>query len=180
MAYERNDFGWTYDVEGLVVEDGEFVTVTADGAEHDLFSPVVPLLQRIRKALSIDIVFVAHMIGGVPYVRRAHGGNQRKAIVAERADVMESEVGKGTLGGRGGRPPYLCLPVVSKDGHEFGTVCCRLQPQRSDLGAGSEEEALYSVARLVAMALAVRDPSLPVNVWESSAAAPLGLEEAVH
>jgi len=157
MAYERKHQDWEQDVQGLAVMDGEFVTVTADAAEHSLYQPVVPLLLRLRKALELDVVFVAQMVGGVGCVRRACSGDAYEAIVAGNADQMESLVGQGVLLQRGAPGEAFSLPVVAKDSREFGTVCCGVQPGRTDLGEGAEAEALFSVARLLAQALVARE-----------------------
>jgi hypothetical protein len=157
MAYAGNDLSWQQDVHGLAVQVGQFVAVTADGAEHALYQSVVPLLQRLRKALNLDLIFVAQMVDGLGCVRRAASGDPYEAIVAGNADAMEAMVGQGVLLDRGARGEPLSLPVVAKDAREFGTVCCEVQPGRTDLGEGAEPEALFSVARLLAQALVARE-----------------------
>jgi len=175
MAYEGNLFDWVHDIEGLSVLHAEFVSVTADGADHPLYERVAPLLQRIHRVLSIDVVFVSQLVAGRPAMRDAVSREQKVAIAAAHTDPLEAEYGRRVLESRPGHGEFLALPVAGKDGFEYGTVCCRTAPEPSDAGDNPERGALFSVARLVALALSVWDKAKPVDVWASTAAAPLEL-----
>lgn len=170
MAYESNRFDWVHDIEGLSVLHTEFVVVTADEADHPLYERVAPLLHRIRGALDLDVVFVAQLASGRPCIRRAASADQREAIVAEHADPLEAGFANSVLAAMNRAGRFIALPVAGKDGFDYGTVCCMA---RDDTAA----EALFSVARLVALSLSAWSEPKPVNVWASSAAAPLSLAE---
>lgn len=197
MALAANFFDWIRDIDGLDVMDGELVCVTADSADHAFFQALSPLLQRVNTALAMDVVFVAQTAEGRPLMRHAGLGTQAEAITADRSHPLEAAYGHKLLESRPVPAPphvltrgsaakpawtaqvktvgFLSLPVVGKNGTEYGTVSCRLQPGRDDRGKCPEAQALYSVARLVALALAQREPHPAENLWNSTAAAPLGL-----
>jgi hypothetical protein len=166
MAYESNPFDWVHDIEGLSVLHTEFVVVTADGADHPLYERVAPLLQRIGRALDLDVVFVSQLASGRPCIRRAASHDQREAIAVEHADPLEAGFAHSVLASRDGRGPFIALPVVGKDAFDYGTVGCRS-------GDESTAEALFSVARLVALALSAWSQPRPIDLWASTAAAPL-------
>ena len=162
---------WHQDIQGLEVVHAEFVAVTADDAEHAAHEAVLPILRRVRHALGLDIVFVAELLHQVPVVRQV-----AKGAAPARAAPGEVEHGALVLALRGdgdlSRQDYLACPVVAASGRSFGSVCCRPLPGGS---GGDAREALHSVARMIALVLD-RAPASPLpEVWDSSAATPLGL-----
>jgi hypothetical protein len=148
----------------------DFVVVSADGADHPLYERVAPLLQRIRGALDLDVVFVAQLASGRPCIRRAASDDQREAILAEHTDPLEAGFAQSVLTAMNRPGRFVALPVVSKDAFDYGTVCCMA---RDDTSA----DALFSVARLVALSLSAWSQPKPIDVWASTAAAPLSLAE---
>jgi hypothetical protein len=171
VGFDSGFHSWSDDLDGLAVEDCELVAVTADGAENPLCAPIAPLLQRIRRALGIDVVFVTLFVGQRPAMRqwRTLGDH---ALDGSDCDPLELDLAKQLVAARAAPSSrgFLAQPVVSKDGREFGTVCCR-RPAAESAVDGS---ALQSVAKLIALAMNQPAPDL-THVWASSAAAPLGL-----
>lgn len=175
-----NDW-WHGDVDGIVVLDGEFVTVTREGACHPLFLPVAALLQRIHRALGLDVVFACQMAEANLIRRPAQAPTQEGAIIPEHADVLESAYCQRVLEDRtwNRRPAvpaptrFVALPVVAKDGYDYGTVCCAVSATAADVETSREAEALFSVARLVSQALVAGGRSTQDEVWQSSAAVAL-------
>ena len=170
MAFERNFLDCTGDLAGLSVEQGEFAAVGASLSERSLFEPLVALLHRVRHGVGLDVLFVAPVFGEAPFVRPA----------AEFPGVDPDEMLYATAfwHSRPGRTAQrvdmdpLGAPVVSKDGRRFGAVFCRTRVTRTGADAAP---VLRSVARVVALALSRGDLPDPRGVWDSSAAAPLGL-----
>jgi hypothetical protein len=172
VSFESSFLFDSEDLNGLAVEDCQLVAVTADGAEDALCAPIAPLLQRIRRALALDVVFVTLFVGGRPALRqwRTLGDHP---LDGSNCDPLELDVAKQLVAARAAPNTrgFLAQPVVAKDGREFGTVCCR-RPASESAVDGS---ALQSVAKLIALAMGQPQPEVAHNVWESSAAAPLGL-----
>jgi hypothetical protein len=166
---------WLGDLDGLSVLHGELVAVTADGADHPLCDPIAALLQRIQRALAIDVVFVSLFAGGRPAIRHLHVDASQQG---RECDPLELTVARQIVAARAGhgRLHYVAQPVVSSDGREFGTVCCtRSALSDGDQGdGGGDSVALQSVARLIALAMCKPDAELQ-RVWQGSAAASLGL-----
>ena len=181
MALDSSDmYDWQDDVEGLVVLDGEFVTVTREGADHPVFQHVAALLGRLYKALSLDVVFACQIAGESLLLREAKAETQAESIAAEHADALEAAYCRRVLEDRlwasdarhpAARRVFLALPVVGKDGFDYGTVSCRVGGAPG--GAADQAQALHAIARLVALALSAREARKPVDVWQSSAAAAL-------
>jgi hypothetical protein len=177
VASKSSHLSWVDDIEGVSVHDGALVVVTADSTEHPFCTPIVPLLQRIERALGLDVVFVTLVTSGKLLVRQWRTLGQ-VANDGRDCDPAELDLARQVVSVRAAVPVQalncLAQPVLTTDGREFGTVCC-VRPSRADGGpAGLDETALKSVARLIALAMAKPEGDLQ-SVWQSSAAAPLGL-----
>jgi hypothetical protein len=173
MADLSEFFGWEDDIAGLDVQHAQLALATADGAEHPLHAPVVPVLRRIADAVPLDIVFVAQLLQGAPIARQRRFPSAAGALLVP--DAAEAEAGAMVLGltpAALATGECLALTVVSKSGREFGTVCCNGRARTRGVAC---IDALRSVARMLGLVLDQAAGAPAVAVWDSSAAAPLGL-----
>jgi hypothetical protein len=173
MAYACEFFGWEDDIAGLDVLHAQLALATADGAEHPLHAPVVPVLRRVADAIPLEIVFVAQLLQGAPVARQRRGPIAAGARLVP--DSAEAEAGAMVLGFTPdalASGECLALAVVSRSGREFGTVCCKARARTRGVAC---IDALHSVARMLGMLLEQASTTASVAVWDSSAAAPLGL-----
>ncbi|HUR87506.1 MAG TPA: hypothetical protein VMZ74_00330 [Ramlibacter sp.] len=113
---------------GFDIVTGEFVVVTADAADLPAYRALSALLGRMRNTFGIDAAFIAQWADGEPVARYATG----------ESDALQASYGMSLLAS--GDTPYDAVPVVTTDGFEYGTLCCR----------GADEKTLRSVARLIA------------------------------
>ena len=173
MAYVSEFFGWEDDIAGVDVLHAQLALATADGAEHPMHEPVVPVLRRIADAIPLEIVFVAQLLQGEPVARQRRGPIAAGARLAP--DSAEAEAGAMVLGlmpAALASGECLALPVISKSGREFGTVCCNGRTKTRGVACA---DALHSVARMLGLVLDQASAATSLAVWDSSAAAPLGL-----
>ena len=163
------------DLEGLASVEREFAVATADGTEEERLEALSRLLRRVREAFRMDVVFVSEFSHGRRVFR--HVDSQWGDLDDVRpgaSDPLEETFCQAVVEGRlpaavrnaralapERRPPamqrlavgsYLTAPIVLSDGSVFGTICCFSHGVREDLG-DRQEEALKSVARLVATAV---------------------------
>lgn len=164
-------FDWAGDIAGIDVREGEFVVVTADGT-----APLAALLDRVRRALGMDVVFVSQFVGDRRLIRWvAADANDKHAVPVGASDPLEESYCHLVVQGRlpevipdTARNPtawamsgtHLCrvgchvaVPVITNDGHVFGTICCFSHEPIPQLGTRGEQETMRSIARLLANAL---------------------------
>jgi hypothetical protein len=125
---------------------GEFVVVTPDAADIQTFSRLTSLLKRVRKAFGVESVFVSEWARGEPLVRC-----QRSAD--DEPDALQALFGERLLhleAARGCSYRYDAVPVVTNDGVEHGTLCCRRLMSDGEPDDTAYAGALHSVARLIA------------------------------
>jgi hypothetical protein len=132
---------------------GEFVVVTADAADLQVYRPMSALLNRMRKAFGLEAAFIAQWADGEPVARRAAGAEAG----SEECDSLHATYGRRLLEsaadrepGRGDADRFDAAPVITSDGFEYGTLCCRRIVSAGGVDDGAQEEALRSVARLIA------------------------------
>ena len=176
MEFSTSSHSWTDDVHGLHATHGELVAVTAEGADHPSCGPIAALLDRMRRVLALDVVFVALFADGCPAYRQWRTLGP-EGLDETDCDGAELDLAKQIVSDRsdcGGtvRLHFLARPVISKDGREFGTVCCRKAPTESE--SERDAGALQSIARLIAVTLCRTEKDLS-PVWERSDSAVLGL-----
>jgi hypothetical protein len=127
---------------------GEFVVVTADGADVGAFTPLCSLLRRVRKAFGLEAAFISEWAGGEQVVRHACGEREP----SRECDALQSLFGIRLLRSDerdAGDDCFDAVPVIANDGIEYGTLCCRgTVPGRADHGA--QHQALRAVAGLIA------------------------------
>lgn len=164
-------FAATDDIAALQVEHAQFVVVSAQASDHPLHAGLVPILARVRRGLRLEVFFVSQFIEGAPVVRRAVEGG----LTPQDCDPVEAEYGESLFQAVPHRGPCFAAPVVSKDGRRFGTVCCAARGRKAASTLG-EQEALASIARILALALSRDEAPAGDSVWATSAAAPLALD----
>jgi hypothetical protein len=120
------------------VAAAEFVVATPEGADRDALARLSALLRRVRGAFGVDAVFVSEWVQDEPLVRT-------NASAAGGPNVLHALYGMQLLAGAGGC--FDAVPVVSAEGVEYGTLCCR---RRAPEAADSPLPALQSVAALIA------------------------------
>jgi len=150
----------------------EFVSVTAERADADLFTPLTFLLAQVRESLGMDVVFVSRFLdqqrvfevvsaageasqamvpgGSDPlldtYCQRVVEGSL-PAVIPDTEKNHEASALEVTRRLRIGA--YLSAPVVLRNGQVFGTLCCISHSPREDL-VESDAQELAAVARAVA------------------------------
>jgi hypothetical protein len=126
------------------VVDGEFVVVTADGADQQFLSPLCALLRRVRNAFGMEAAFIAEWAYGELLVHRVDSSED----AAIECDSLQSLFGIRLLGSgasEAGDASFDAVAVVTRDGVVHGTLC-----SSSDSGDAQQRAALRSVARLIA------------------------------
>ena len=141
-------FDWQADLDGVTVQSGEFVVVTADCADHRNYQAVTALLKRIRKVLGLEVLFVTQFLDGQPLVRYPSDTETDSAC-----DPLEEAYGSRLLMSQPGVNAAFALPVEGREGWVYGTVCCARHADDRAWGDRSQLDALNSVARLVASTL---------------------------
>jgi len=132
MEHQHHAEDWSHSAHcAFDIVAGEFMVVTADAADLRAYGPLTALLQRMRKAFGIDAVFIAEWAQGEPVVHRGIAGY-------DEGDLLHATYAQQLLDA----DAVHAVPVVTQDGFEHGTLCCRAD--------ASQREALRSVARLIA------------------------------
>lgn len=153
---EREHDDWSHSAScAFDIVAGEFVVATADTADLQAYAPLSALLRRVRRAFGIDAAFISEWAQGEPVVHRSVAGFH-DADAAE-GDMLHATYGRQLLdaaairqAGKGERVRFDAVPVVTHDGFEHGTLCCRRVVAADGHDEHSEREALRSVARLIA------------------------------
>jgi hypothetical protein len=141
---ETNEWSETM-ASAFDVVDGEFVVVTADGADQQFLSPLCALLRRVRNAFGMEAAFISEWAGGEPMVHRVDFSED----AGIECDSLQSLFGTRLLGAgasEAGNASFDAVAVVTSDGVVHGTLCSRGE------SGGDEQQraALRSVARLIA------------------------------
>jgi hypothetical protein len=158
----RRDFeetlDWAVTADALDVVVSDFVLVTPDSADHPRYQTISALLERIRKGLGVDAVFVSQSVEGEPLERFKQALDDGEPM----CDPLEETYGRRMLetrprmarprGAAKGQilPDYECVAVIGTNGAEHGTLVTR---GFAVDGKPSLAEAVRSVARLVAASL---------------------------
>lgn len=179
MAKEQISWGsdWMdgHLTSGVDIVAGEFIVVSCEGADQARYQPVAALLERIRNALLLDVLFLAQWANGRPVTRYA----DEEGLAEGESDPLEATYGGMLLETRPtvsstvpGALGSLALPVVGRTGCYHGTLCCRVDVDPARFGGRTQHEALQSVARLVASALDDVQPSMPGELLACEAPMP--------
>jgi GAF domain-containing protein len=164
----------------------EFAVATADFATQEIYKPLTQFLAQVREALGMDIAFVSQIEGdrrvfrvismaaqeSLPvavgdsdplvdsYCQRVLEGRLPHAIAdtALSAEAQSLEITERLQIGA-----YLSVPIVTRDGGVFGTLCCFSHAARPGLG-DDDVAALRNVADAVAASIE-RGGGLRENIW---------------
>jgi hypothetical protein len=162
------------DLSGVEVMAGEFVTATADAGGNAIQEPIRGLLQNVRARTGMDVVFISQFLGNERLVRHvAVDAKDPQAVTEGAADPLEATYCQRIVDGRlpGALPDaqahpesaqlplthaygiraHVAVPVVTRDGRVFGTVCAYAHQPRLELH--EPLSLLRSVARALARAL---------------------------
>lgn len=153
----------------------DYAVATADGASHTRIEPISRLLQRIREAFRMEVVFISEFVAGNrvfrwvdvvengPAMVKPGAADPLEASYCQRVvdrrlpramqnamDVAEAQSLPATraipVGG------HLSVPIVLPDGSVFGTLCCFSRQPVPTL-ADSDAQALEAIANLIAAGL---------------------------
>jgi len=162
-------YSYSDDLQGLEVTETEYVAVTPDDGSHS----IADLLQRIKRALGMDVVYVSQFVNGMRVVREVAADDDNDAafspglcdpfeesycyLVAEsRLAPVVPDTSKLplTLGLAATKKwkigSHVAAPIVGADGKVHGTVCCFTHQPLPRLEGSKELAALRSVASLLA------------------------------
>jgi hypothetical protein len=143
LDHERFDF-WQ-DLSGAFeVAAADLVVATPEGADHEALGHLSALLQRVCGVFGMEAVFVSEWVGAGPIVRPKHdaGANTLRALYGAR--LLDTPALKRA------KSRFDAVPVLSGDGADYGTLCCRQPLSGQEKDDGKRVEALESVARLIA------------------------------
>ncbi|MBC5767665.1 hypothetical protein [Ramlibacter albus] len=175
---DRTDLESGTNAGATVVLEGEFVTVTADGADHPLYQPISDLLKRIRQKLSMDVVFVSQFVDGVPmrrHLNRVEDGvpcDPLEELFAQHvADCRHEALAHEHI------DPDACItePVVADEESTLGTLCCAMEDSSDAIERQREKDALHSIAKVISTTLRPQAPPDMGRAWASSTVARLEL-----
>jgi hypothetical protein len=130
------------DLSGLMVLECELTAVTGDDSDSPMLKALVPVLNRLRGAFGMEMVFIGQLTNG-----KLSG---RKAIEDDDCNPFEAAYGRELLEARCGHSVFDAVTVCSDDGIEAGTLVC-------GVSANDESElppdSLKSVSRLLATSM---------------------------
>ncbi|ROZ71581.1 hypothetical protein [Ramlibacter sp. WS9] len=123
---------------GMIVLEGELSAATGDDSDSPQLKALVPVLNRLRGAFGMDMVFIGQLSNG-----HIGGG----ASSDQRCNPFEEAYGRELLEARCGTSQFDAVAVFSQEGIEAGTLVCGVTA-----GAGYQPppDSLKSVSRLLA------------------------------
>lgn len=134
-----------YDPDDIDVRIAELLVATSEAADPMLHPKVQEVLGILRKALRMDVVFVSQFVNGRRTFKVVDNGPGKTLVVPGQSDPLEQSWCQYVVDGRlpefvkdarplieaGTVPPprnpigtYVSTPVVLKNGHVYGTLCC--------------------------------------------------------
>jgi hypothetical protein len=122
-------------LSGMIVLDGELSAATGDDSDSSQLRALVPVLNRLRGAFGMEMVFIGQLTNG-----RLGGG-----AAADVCNPFEEAYGRQLLHARCGTSLFDAITVCSGDGIEAGTLVCGVTA-----GEGPPPDSLKSVSRLLA------------------------------
>ena len=134
------DFG--NDISGMMVLEGELSAATGDDSDSPQLKALVPVLNRLRGAFGMEMVFIGQLTNG------RLGG--RKAPPDDDCNPFEEAYGRELLGARCGTSLFDAVMVRNDEGIEAGTLVCG-----ATVGEGYQPppDSLKSVSRLLATSM---------------------------
>jgi hypothetical protein len=157
---------------------------TAHGSTDERLAWLTPHLADVRRAMDMDVAFVAEMVHDRRVFRVVSTASRSAAVIdVGRSDQLLDTYCMYVLQGR--LPPvirdmhasshqaallpiterlgigcYVSAAIVLPDGHKFGTLCCFSRGARPDL-VDEDGDALREVARVIGESLAAPGPARP-------------------
>ena len=130
------------DLSGMIVLEGDLAAVTGDESDSPQLSALVPVLNRLRNAFGMEMVFIGQMKDG-----RLNG---REGAPEDCANPFEEAYGRCLLEARCGTSLCDAVPVCDEEGIESGTLICSVA---AGDGYQPPPESLRSVSRLLASSM---------------------------
>lgn len=130
------------DLVGMIVFEGELTAVTGDAADDPQLQALVPVLNRLRDAFGMEMVFVGQLRSGML--------TGREAPLDEDCNPFEEAYGRRLLEARCGTSLFDAVPVWSHEGIEAGTLVCSVA---AGDGYQPPPDSLKSVSRLLATSM---------------------------
>ncbi|HSV35187.1 MAG TPA: hypothetical protein VLI46_06500 [Ramlibacter sp.] len=143
MQAATQDLQWAdNDLSGMVVLEGELAAVTGDDSDTPQLSALVPVLNRLRNAFGMEMVFIGQLRNG-----RLNG---RQAVPDDCCNPFEAAYGRDLLEARCGTSLFDAVAVCSTEGIESGTLVCGVA---AGDGHQPPPDSLKSVSRLLATSM---------------------------
>ena len=130
------------DLSGLMVLECELTAVTGDDSDSPMLKALVPVLNRLRGAFGMEMVFIGQLTNG-----KLSG---RKAIEDDDCNPFEAAYGRELLEARCGHSMFDAVTVCSDDGIEAGTLVCGVSTNDE---CELPPDSLKSVSRLLATSM---------------------------
>jgi len=138
MPGDAEDLQWFgNDLSGMIVLEGELSAATGDDSDSPQLRALVPVLNRLRVAFGMEMVFIGQLTNG-----RLGGGKAE-----DRCNPFEEAYGRELLGTRCGTSVFDAVQVCSHEGIEAGTLVCGAAAGQ---GYQPPPDSLKSVSRLLA------------------------------
>jgi hypothetical protein len=140
VAEDLQRFG--NDLSGMMVLEGELAAVTGDHSDAPQLKALVPVLNRLRGAFGMEMVFIGQLTNG------KLGG--RHASEDDGCNPFEAAYGRELLEARCGTSQFDAVAVCSQEGIEAGTLVCGVA---AGDGYQPPPDSLKSVSRLLATSM---------------------------
>ena len=144
MPANSEDLNW-FGIDlcvGLTVLEGEFAAATGDDSDAPQLNALVPVLNRLRGAFGMEMVFVGELRNG-----KLTG---REVLPGDGCHPFEEAYGRELLQARCGSSLFDAVPVYSREGMEAGTLICGVA---AGDGLQPPPDSLKSVSRLLATSM---------------------------
>jgi hypothetical protein len=130
------------DLSGLSVFEGELAAVTGDQSDIPQLDALVPVLNRLRGAFGMEMVFIGQLRNGSLC--------GRAALPDDDCNPFEEAYGRELLQARCGASMCDAVSVCSVEGIESGTLVCGVA---AGDGYQGPPDSLKSVSRLLATSM---------------------------
>jgi hypothetical protein len=143
MSAGTEPLQWFEDsLPGMSVFEGELAAVTGDASDTPLLNALVPVLNRLRGAFGMEMVFIGQVRNG--------SLSGRTALPDSGCDPFEEAYGRELLEARCGPSMFDAVSVRSDEGIESGTLVCGVA---AGDGYQGPPDSLKSVSRLLATSM---------------------------
>lgn len=142
MATATEDLQWGQGLSGIMVLEGELASVTGDDTDTPQLKALVPVLNRLRGAFGMEMVFIGQLRNGILAGRDASPDDD--------CNPFEEAYGRELLEARCGSSQFEAVAVCSDEGVESGTLVCGVA---AGDGYQPPPDSLKSVSRLLASSM---------------------------